>query len=429
MLVHVNEHEVLTAMSSTTSHPSPPTSIFERALPGDQRPQASLRDQVAALERLLPPSHPSGTVSQESLKEILRRFQTIDSEAAAHNLAPIRAASQAAIRLLEDARERGYNAADHGYVADVVVPFLKRVASPSGEPASAATAVRADEAVLRASTDALFQNFYDYVSATQRIRKRMDSFRDARGYHGKDLFYIRRLLRNGPRVARVLDVGCCGTVYPELFDLDCVDYVGVDVSRFSLDRMAAIYTGRRIRWLKDDATTLGTVENGAFDLILATQVLEHLPEPDKALAAMVSKLCPGGRLMVGTESALAPREQLRGRLRRLLSGLSLLAGGYYLVHGMFPYVFPHRELHSYIDLAGEFRTVSVPHFHFHPLFFERVLREQSLPARVAFLRVSGLISLARFSVAWHYRVQELKAKLPVLRFLGGQVFAVIEKTA
>jgi len=393
----------------------------------DRDLQSFLLDRTAALERLLPSPRDTRAIDQETIQESLAHVKALAKKAAAENHPQIGTACRLAVLLLEDATTYGYSFRDHGYVINVLLPFLKRCESQLGQPVSRASVARNELVVLKATGEADFQNFYDFVSATQRIRLRMDSFKILRGYHYKDHFYIRRLLQGGPPVARVLDVGCCGTVYPDLFDLGRVEYVGVDISQISLDRMAEIYRGKPIRWVKDDATTLGAVENGAFDLILATQVLEHLPDPETALANMVSKLKIRGRLMIGTESAL--RGGGAGRLQRLLASASLLLGSYYLVRSMFPYAFPHRQVDSYIDLEGNYRTIAVPHFHFHPLFFERVLREQNLPARVSFLRVSGLISLYRLGPAWHFRAQELKAMLPILRYIGSQIFVAIERTA
>ncbi len=398
----------------------------QQAAAKDEALPEVLERHLEALQALLPPPRDTRPVAVGDVEKSLDHFQALAQWAAQHSLPRIAAPCRAAVRLLEDARRLGYAAADHRYVADVALPYLRREADRwrrTGQPPDRAS--ERPVALIR-SDDTVFQNFYDYISATQRIRLRMESFQHVRGYHYKDLYYIRKLLAQGQPVRRVLDIGCCGTVYPNLFDLDHVEYAGVDVSQISLDRMAAIYAGKPIRWIKDDATTLRAVEDDAFDLILATQVLEHLPDPETGLASMAAKLAPGGRLMIGTESALGGAVQ-GGRLRRVLAGVSLILGGYYFVHGMTPYVFPHRQVESYVDLEGTYRRVSVPHSHFHPLFFERVIREQHLAARVVFLRVSGLIHLYGIGAGVHFAAQEIKARLPILRYLGSQIFVAIEK--
>lgn len=48
-----------------------------------------------------------------------------------------------------------------------------------------------------------------------------------------------------------------------------------------------------------DAQALG-IADGAFDIVLCTEVLEHLPEPQRAVDEMFRVLKPGGRLLLTT---------------------------------------------------------------------------------------------------------------------------------
>jgi SAM-dependent methyltransferase len=48
-----------------------------------------------------------------------------------------------------------------------------------------------------------------------------------------------------------------------------------------------------------DAQALG-IRDAAFDVVLCTEVLEHLPEPQKAIDEMFRVLTPGGRLLLTT---------------------------------------------------------------------------------------------------------------------------------
>lgn len=65
--------------------------------------------------------------------------------------------------------------------------------------------------------------------------------------------------------------------------------------------------------------------DGAFDLVCCSWVLEHLPDPAKALAEVVRVLKPGGRFVFLTPNVLHPllwiNQLLRGTSRRLVGWL------------------------------------------------------------------------------------------------------------
>jgi SAM-dependent methyltransferase len=98
-----------------------------------------------------------------------------------------------------------------------------------------------------------------------------------------------------PPSAQVLDVGCgTGSNLRMLVELDFEDVTGLDRSEDA------------IRWCREKE--LPTVERGDlcalpfpedhFDLVLATDVLEHIDEPDAAVAELRRVLRPGGTLIV-----------------------------------------------------------------------------------------------------------------------------------
>ncbi|MFN2628775.1 MAG: class I SAM-dependent methyltransferase [Gaiellaceae bacterium] len=84
---------------------------------------------------------------------------------------------------------------------------------------------------------------------------------------------------------RVLDVGSGIKPYYPFFEPYADEYVGVD--------------------LGPDADLQGTVEslpveNGSFDLVLCTQVLEHCDDPAKAVSELRRVTRPGGRVLAST---------------------------------------------------------------------------------------------------------------------------------
>lgn len=90
------------------------------------------------------------------------------------------------------------------------------------------------------------------------------------------------------RGGRLLDVGCGTTPYRELFRVD--EYVGLD------------YTdGARVRNPKADLHYDGgrfPVADGSFNFVLATEVLEHVFEPDAFMLEIFRSLKPGGLALI-----------------------------------------------------------------------------------------------------------------------------------
>ncbi len=120
---------------------------------------------------------------------------------------------------------------------------------------------------------------------------------------------------------RVLDVGCGnGSISFPLAALGC-EVVGADVDPASID-----WCVRHNRY--ERATFVLTTETlrevkGSFDLIVCSEVLEHLHEPRPLVAAMSEKLAPSGRLFVTVPNGYGLRE-MGGRCERFLRERSAL---------------------------------------------------------------------------------------------------------
>lgn len=83
--------------------------------------------------------------------------------------------------------------------------------------------------------------------------------------------------------ARTLDIGAQNGPYAALFP----NRVGLDITR-----------GHGVRII-GDAQALG-IRDDAFPVVLCTEVLEHLPEPQRAIDEMFRVLAPGGTLLLTT---------------------------------------------------------------------------------------------------------------------------------
>jgi SAM-dependent methyltransferase len=95
-----------------------------------------------------------------------------------------------------------------------------------------------------------------------------------------------RLARARERRPRLLDVGCGAKPYEPFFAGAVAEYVGVDVAN-------------------PEADLEGTVEDipapdGAFELVLCTQTLEHASDPARAVRELRRVVAPGGRVLAST---------------------------------------------------------------------------------------------------------------------------------
>jgi SAM-dependent methyltransferase len=86
---------------------------------------------------------------------------------------------------------------------------------------------------------------------------------------------------------RLLDVGCGQKPYEPLFAPYVSSYVGVD----PVDNPCAELKG---------AVEDLPVEDGSFEVVLCSQVLEHSDDPAKAVSELFRVTAPGGRLLLST---------------------------------------------------------------------------------------------------------------------------------
>lgn len=97
-----------------------------------------------------------------------------------------------------------------------------------------------------------------------------------------------------PAGARVLDVGAGTCPYRELF-AHC-DYRTHDFKQYEGVKLGNTHEYGHIDYVSDVAGI--PAPDASFDLVLCTEVLEHVPEPIAALREMTRLLRPGGRLLV-----------------------------------------------------------------------------------------------------------------------------------
>jgi len=112
--------------------------------------------------------------------------------------------------------------------------------------------------------------------------------------------------------SRALEVGPGSGIYlPMLCEL--YDRVtGSDVEREYLDHIPAeVASAPNLELVSDDITR--TDLQSGFDLILCSEVIEHIPDVESAIRSMAGLLAPGGSLVLSTPQPWSPLE-IAGRV-------------------------------------------------------------------------------------------------------------------
>jgi SAM-dependent methyltransferase len=90
----------------------------------------------------------------------------------------------------------------------------------------------------------------------------------------------------------LVDVGCGAQPYRRLLPSD-TEYIGLDIERAQADFGYAIPD---VRLIKEDGRW--PVPEAQADVVLATETMEHVPDPPAFLAEAYRSLRPGGRLVL-----------------------------------------------------------------------------------------------------------------------------------
>lgn len=99
---------------------------------------------------------------------------------------------------------------------------------------------------------------------------------------------------------RLLDVGCGnGSMAGEMKARGC-DVVGIDLSEEGIAIARQSRPGIRFEVLAADQNLMDRLGEKPFDLVISTEVIEHLYDPRSYLAGCISALRPGGKLVCST---------------------------------------------------------------------------------------------------------------------------------
>jgi len=101
---------------------------------------------------------------------------------------------------------------------------------------------------------------------------------------------------------RILDVGCGGGILAEALAKTGAQVTGIDLSEPSIDaaRQHAHSQGVSVDYRVVSAEEIAQTQTGSFDVVTCMEMLEHVPEPEKVVAACAQALKPGGQAFFST---------------------------------------------------------------------------------------------------------------------------------
>lgn len=111
----------------------------------------------------------------------------------------------------------------------------------------------------------------------------------------------------------ILEIGC-GMSASVAFISDYQKYIGIDLSDVAISQANSQFkTRKNCQFISMDAMNL-EFEDCNFDIVIAKEIIEHLPNPEKALAEAYRVLKPNGILVVTSPN----RDSLHLRVNRML---------------------------------------------------------------------------------------------------------------
>ena len=101
---------------------------------------------------------------------------------------------------------------------------------------------------------------------------------------------------------KILDVGCGGGILSEALAKAGAQVTGLDLSDASLQvaRQHSQQQGLHIEYRYERVEDLAQKEAGTYDVVVCMEMLEHVPEPSKVIAACAQALKPGGLAFFST---------------------------------------------------------------------------------------------------------------------------------
>jgi len=112
-------------------------------------------------------------------------------------------------------------------------------------------------------------------------------------------FIMEKLTVRNPKI---LDVGCGGGILSEALALAGAQVTGIDLSQASIEvaKQHAQKQRLEIDYRYESVEEVARKHAGRFDVVTCMEMLEHVPEPGKIVAACAQALKPGGHAVFST---------------------------------------------------------------------------------------------------------------------------------
>lgn len=114
--------------------------------------------------------------------------------------------------------------------------------------------------------------------------------------------------QHGPSHGRVLEVGC-GMGHLLTWLVDSYQVYGADINTWALAESRRNVPQGSFVLLS--AEELGAFQDGSFQIVIAKHVVEHLPNPERAISEMSRVLAPGGLLLLATPNLASPMRAVK----------------------------------------------------------------------------------------------------------------------